>query len=410
MSDTNITEKLEYKTSILTAYDGSEQRICTRSNARRYITYNYSSMTSYQAQWLRALLRMRQSTYIYIPMWHSAIMLNSPATAGSKGLYIDSKYMFDLHNCDAILIFSEDSITQGNQVYVVDGYEDGIIGLKTKLTTDLAVDSTYIYPMIQCSVQPASGLNYVFSGGSELVANFEDILYVPTFDVPSKYLFDNDEDYEDKNIDNLPLSLNNREVFLLSPQWVDDDGVSLSITKNTEKLDNDTGVFMYDLKNNYSYDKHTYKFLLINRQEIHNIKRFFNRVKGKFKSFYMPTWVRDITPSSSLIAGNNFIYTELSQLYKFYGSTSRKKYIVIFTNDNITYVYKLLSFSTEVINNVTYGKIYLYSPISKTIPLSDIKMVSFMNHVRLDDDSLQINYETCNVATCTLSMMEVDDI
>ena len=37
-------------------------------------------------------------------------------------------------------------------------------------------------------------------------------------------------------------------------------------------------------------------------------------------------------------------------------------------------------------------------------------MISYFNHVRLDSDELQLNYESTQVAQVTLTTKEVDDI
>ena len=46
MADTKITERYEFKTDIITAWDGHEQRIKTRQLPRHFLTYDYSAMNA----------------------------------------------------------------------------------------------------------------------------------------------------------------------------------------------------------------------------------------------------------------------------------------------------------------------------------------------------------------------------
>ena len=76
-SDTKISVKYEFKTDVWQSYDGHEQRRCLRQDPRRTVSYNYTSMNALEAQWLRAQIRKRQSTFDFIPMWHDIAYLEN---------------------------------------------------------------------------------------------------------------------------------------------------------------------------------------------------------------------------------------------------------------------------------------------------------------------------------------------
>jgi len=97
-------------------------------------------------------------------------------------------------------------------------------------------------------------------------------------------------------------------------------------------------------------------------------------------------------------------------LYKYYLSNNRKKKIIIFTKDLKSYIVDILSLTFETIADKKYGKLLLANPITVDLSLSNIKMISYFNHVRLDSDELQLNYESTQVAQVTLTTKEVDDI
>ena len=410
MANTRITEKIEYLTDIITAYDGSEQRIKLRQLPRYSYSYDYDAMDEYQAQWLRGQTRMRQSDLWYIPMWHSPAYLREDFVEHGKMLYIDSEYMYNFRDCDYIEIFWEDDFKQtSNIVREVHSYVDGGIRLKKKIDQRLFIENTFIYPLRQCSTTASDSIKYIYSKGSAEVLNFEVIQKESKTHIPANY-----ENRYVTNIDhynpyNIPETYNGREIFITTPQWVGDDSHNLTVTKNVQRMDNTTGFYVYDLRNTKSYDSHGTTFLLYGQARINNMKKFFERVCGRYKSFYMPTWVNDFQVDRDLHGSDNYIYTEFNHLYKYYVSNSRYKAIIIFTNDWQSHIYDITAYSYEKIGDNTYGKLILDRKLGIDYSKEDVLMICYLNLVRLDSDELIINYENNLVANTTLVTKEVDD-
>lgn len=410
MADTKITEKYEYKTNIITNYDGSEQRIKTRQYPRHLLSYDYDAMNSYQAQWLRGMNRIRQSDTYYMPMWHNVAYLTEDFIEHGKALYIDKDYMYNFDNCNWIEIFVKDDELQSgvNIVRQVDQYTDNIIALKKKIDIPLNKLNTWVYPLKKVNFQPNNGIKYVYSDGTNVTMNYEDLLLQSPTQIPYKYRVDYDI-LDNFNIYNIPDKQDNKEVFLFEPQWADDDSDTLEISKNTQRLDNETGYFVYDLKNNSTYDTHKFTLILNGQKMLNNLKKFFFRMSGMYKSFYIPTWAYDIKPCFDIKTGTNFIYTKFNLLYKMYAQNTRKKKIIIFTRDFKSYIYSILAYNIETINNIKYGKIFLEQTITDYIPVDNVRLISYFNIVRFNDDALEIDYEANTKATTTLSFKEVDD-
>lgn len=411
MSETKIQVTYSYLTDVWQSYGGQEQRRCLRSVPRRTISYEYTSMNSSEAQWLRAQLRKKQNNFEFIPMWHDVAYL-SEDFLGGKSMYIDPEYMIGFHNCDAIEIFAHDDVMHHEGVNItkkVKKYENNIIHLKTALDKNLNKKNTFILPLIRCSVQTPLSSSYIYSNGTNIKMVYEDIGYKPPFDINSQYYEQYNYLVDGFNRYNLPSSYNGRQVFLNTPQWLDDDSLTLKVSKNVNKLDNDTGIFKYDLKNTNSYDTHEITVLLRNKRMINNIIKFFTKVKGKFKSFYCPSWANDFNLAQSIKKGSNYIYTDLSETYRYYMENGRNKKIVVFTNDWKSYIFDISAYTYEKIEDKKYGKLLLGSSSPVNIPIKNVRMVSFFNLVRLDSDEMQINYESNIAATVQLSMKEVDD-
>ena len=358
MSETKIQVTYSYLTDVWQSYGGQEQRRCLRSVPRRIISYEYASMNSSEAQWLRAQIRKKQNNFEFIPMWHDVAYL-SEDFLGGKSIYIDPDYMIGFHNCDAIEIFVHDDVMHHEGINItkkVKKYENNIIHLKTVLNKNLNKKNTWILPLIRCSVQTPLSSSYIYSNGTNIKMVYEDIGYKPPFDINSQYYEQYNYLVDGFNRYKLPPSYNGRQVFLNTPQWLDDDSLTLKVSKNVNKLDNDSGVFKYDLKNTSSYDTHEITVLLRNKRMINNIIKFFTKVKGQFKSFYCPSWANDFNLAKSIKKGSNYIYTDLSEMYRYYMENGRNKKIVVFTNDWKSYIFDISAYTYEKVEDKKYGK------------------------------------------------------
>ena len=410
-SQTKITEKLEYKTDVIVAYDGSEQRIKTRQHPRHLLSYDFSAMQINHALYLRGIMRMRQSDTYYVPMWHDVAYLNDDFVANGKLLRIDPKYLYSFDDVDYIEIFFHDDVVSEttNIVRKVSRYSTLGIELIQKIGIPLDKRNTWIYPLKKCCTQPNGGQNYIWSNGSELTVNYEDLLLKARTHIPSKYKYDYVYDLPQKNRWNIPEEYNGKEVFTKTPEWNADSSAQLSVDKNIFRCDNETGTFVYDLINTKSTDVHTYEFIFRRQFQIHNIKKFFKRVCGRWKSFYMPTWANDLQINRSINANDNAVYYEFDKLRKFYASNERQKAIIIFTKDWQSYIFEVMSYTYETLDdNSKVGKVIIVGTAGVNIDVDNILMCSYFNLVRLDQDDLQLNYESNEVATSTMVFKEVD--
>lgn len=411
MADTRITEYFEFKTDVITAYDGSEQRIKTRQIPRHSLSFDYDAMSLFQAQWLRGMSRIPQSDLWYVPLWCRPGYLREDFIVHGKALYINTDYTYNFEGCEWIEIFVQDDYLQSgtNLVCRVDHFSDGIITLRKKIDRPLLVKNTWIFPLFKFSVKPGTSMNYVYSNGTAVTLGFEDLLLEPSIHVPYKYRNEYDINIEKFNQWNMPSDIDGVEVLLNSPQWLEDGSVRLQIDRNTNRLDAETGVFIYDMKNYSTYDVHSMDIYLCGIKKINNMIKFFNRRGGKYQSFYCPTYANDFELIFDVLPTSNTLYTKYTYLYKFYANNSRKKKLIVFTKDWHSYIYDIMAYSHEVIGGTDYGKLVLSQPVGTLLTKDNVLMISYFNRVRFDNDTLVLNYESNIVANTTLVMMEVDD-
>ena len=411
MAETRITESFEFKTDVITAYDGSEQRIKTRQIPRHSLSFDYDAMNLFQAQWLRGMSRIPQSDLWYVPLWCRPGYLREDFIIHGKALYINTDYTYNFEGCEWIEIFVKDDYLQSgiNLVCRVDHFSDGIITLRKKIDRPLLVKNTWIFPLFKFSVKPSTSMNYVYSNGTAVTLGFEDLLLEPSIHVPYKYRNEYDINIEKFNQWNMPSDIDGVEVLLNSPQWLEDESVKLQIDRNINRLDAETGVFIYDMKNYSTYDVHSMDIYLCGIKKINNMIKFFNRRGGKYQSFYCPTYANDFELIFDVLPTSNTLYTKYTHLYKFYANNSRKKKLIVFTKDWHSYIYDIMAYSHEVIGGIDYGKLILSQSVDTMLKKDNVLMISYFNRVRFDNDTLVLNYESNVIANTTLVMREVDD-
>ena len=411
MANTRIIESFEFKTDVITAYDGSEQRLKTRQYPRHELSFDYDAMNLFQAQWLRGMSRIPQNALWYVPLWCRPGYLREDFVEHGKALYINTDYTYNFEGCEWIEIFVEDDAMQSstNLVRRIDHFSDGIITLRKKIDRPLLMKNTWIYPLFRFSVQPGTSMNYVYSNGTAVTLKFEDLLLEPSIHVPYKYRYEYNEITENYNLWDLPETIDNVEVLVNSPQWLEDESVKLQVDRNINRLDNETGTFIYDLKNYSTYDIHTMDIYLAGAKKINNLIKFFKRRAGKYQSFYCPTYANDFQLALDVLPNSNALYTEYTHLYKFYANNSRKKKLVVFTKDWHSYVFDIMAYTHEVVGGIDYGKLVLAAPVETLLRRENVLMISYFNRVRFDSDTLTLNYEANTVANVLLTMREVDD-
>jgi hypothetical protein len=85
-----IVERISFLTNVITAHDGSEQRVQLRANPRRMIEMTLAGMTPTEAQHLSAILYGWQSRVYGVPLWMYSEPLTAMAGSGGTSLSLDT--------------------------------------------------------------------------------------------------------------------------------------------------------------------------------------------------------------------------------------------------------------------------------------------------------------------------------
>ena len=87
---TPIIERLEWRTDVLLAYDGSEQRIALRQTPRRYFEFSFLVPTLLARQKLEAAIASNGSQSWDLPIWTDSTPCTSAVSNGDVVVYADT--------------------------------------------------------------------------------------------------------------------------------------------------------------------------------------------------------------------------------------------------------------------------------------------------------------------------------
>ena len=408
MANNHITEKISFLTQIHTAWDGTEQRQALRQFPRMYCSYDYSAMNLEQSQLLRMALYHNQSTMIRFPLWQCAFGLGEKLYNRTTAITIPNEMIWCFRNISMVMIWCNDEI--GGLVYTIEYLTSfGEMGIDAPLDRDYEANSFSIIPVFYGVFEINGTYTTHHNEIMETTYNLERIR-----DQNLKYMFpeethgiDHDEDFADSSVFRfgLPEYYNDMEVWRYEPDWVEPaDG---NYEKNTNRLDNDTGVFRFDVKSYDPIENVEYVYTCMTRATINNIQRFFFRHKGAWKSFYAPTWTSDIELAEDADAGTMVLYTKNIWYWKYYQKSTIRKKAIVFFRDN---TYAFLDIAGYTINDDgDKGLIYLETECDRDLIKSEILMISFWVRYRFESDDMDIDYETNSVARIALTLKEVQN-
>lgn len=375
-----------------------------RKYPRRSVSYDYYGMTASQSQYLRALSYAKQNEQIEIPLWHAACRLTENAYANHSILHVTPQDLWQFRGCSGMIFWHND--TSGGERYFINViHGDGSIQLTEVIERDYLSKQIAILPVSYGYLKPEDDYSsytdsYVtMQLNVDLQSDYAKV-YLPTLLDENHF-----ETWETKTPfqNALPTSYAGVELFPLAPSWTKD--VASNFTRNANALDNTSGIVKYDLKSINGSENKEIEYVLATRSEINNFQRFFTKCKGRWKSFYAPTWLSDMVLVEDVPKGQSYMMVDWSLYWKYYTSMVRRKLIVVFLKSGSVRTIRIAGYSTDETGK--FGKVYLDSPTSAELLKKDVVMISFLCRYRFDSDTLTTEYDTTGIATISTAFTEV---
>lgn len=379
---TEPSEWLEWKTDVLRAYAGQEQRVMLRQDPRRRFTFSYLFQDANRNALLNALLWGWQQRIFAVPVAMDKGYLAADLALGSTVIPVSTSYL-DYDADGLVLLWSS---YQSLEACEIQSVASGAITLK-KPTQNAWSKGTRVYPLRLARLgqkvdltRPTgtiglSSLDWWLEPGSAVGPNTSGTSSWPVYQ--------------------------GLEVLTQVPNRADD--LVDAIERDWTEVDGETGFVEVDAHTSGPETGRVYFWLLNGRQAIADFKAWLDVRKGKVTPFWMPTWSQDFEQAQDLPALNaNFVVKAMG--YSRYYAQHPSRRDLAFIPWVGTPSFRRITASAESAGNTE--TLTLDSTFPSIVKASDWKAICFLVQVRLDQDQIELVWHTDDKAIVALKLRE----
>lgn len=377
-------QTLSYKTDVIKALDGTEQRFSYLLAPVEQINAELVYTEESEFRELREFLFFRMDTPILLPKWYEGILGRSDYSAGDSVLNEDfSQSDYEVGDNVYLVTLSNETFELG----VVSAITDTSLTLTTALQNDYTARRFYIYPTkayLLPKNQPIE--RFAFNGG---------IIPLQLTDTSRRPLVG-------KGAPEFTL-FNTRPVLDMRP-IVDDRAAD---TFNNRYQLFDFGGAVRTIANQTFADitqPRTYR--VSSRSEWQYWKAFLDEVSGQRKTFYAPTWRSDLVLAETPLPGSDTLViepTDPNYLLSYFVKNSHKQLQIITSAG--TYYRAVDAVTQNVDGNYT---LELNQLIPDLPGATTILSISFLLQQRLGSDEVAIDHFS-NYSEITIVQRTVED-
>lgn len=376
-------EKVEWSTDIITAYDGSEQRISVHDGADVTLT-----MTVFQqgrrAHLMDSFLWGWQDKIYTLPLWHRATALSTVAAAGETTVFCSTADV-GLRVDTVIMLWLQDNRYEVQEIAEV--HADRVV-VKRPLV--------YSWPR---------GTSAMACRPARLPAEVQTTWThgdLASFQLSFIYTELEDPDL----VADWGGYYRNYSVLLQQPNWV--QPVTEKTTREMDVLETDTKARFVRVKNTGPYIVRNFAWFLNSKEKVRRFRGWMYARRGRAVPFWAPSWKADFKLKKRVAASEQQLTVENVGFQALYQQKQGKSDIAIFLR-NGTILYRRITSSATGITPETEVLI-LDSAINFNIEMIDVLMICFLSLYRLDGDSAELDWRSDKLVLCSQNMRLLSNV
>jgi len=381
--DIYVTSKIQkqslshvWKTSIQETIQGKEKRSALFTWPRIHLDNELRFISSVERNFLRAALFQGLHGIWGFPFVHDKTVLTSEALLGQDVLSVaetDYRHFYNGRGCilvsssnwrvyEFVLIDTVDSSTQ--------------ITVQTNLENTWPV-GTKVYPFFEYSIDPSQEIDVNFRQ-----LNFLDVLASESFEDARSFSY------------SLPSSgadtYKGLDLFLTRPMYPLRETYQHPF-ELLQFLGKGIRFSNYD-KTRFSFSE---SFRIVSRSDIQDFLNFFDSKRGRFQSFYAPSWDNDIVSTTAIDSLDTILVVE--HLYLSSLSLVGRHLYIRFEDGSYA--------CREIVARPSSTSITLDSAIGTSVSEANLSkiLICFLNEVRFDADEILIDYIADEIADIKLN-------
>lgn len=374
-----FVETFKFKTDVLTAWDGTEQRRKLRSKPRFEI--NYSGLLRGDSLTLiQSVLHNWQNKTFALPHWLDSSDLKVDTPIGSLSFVVDTRFKsFDVSE----YVYIESPTGEGETLGISSVGLD-VIAIKTQTSKYFPAGSK-IYPVLNMLIGDTVDYSMKTDNTGIIDVSFQADTLTQRVDMHSG---DNP----------VSTTYDNYEVYPFKHNWNTD--VKIQSVSNTNVVDFE--LVKRIVEKGVTLNILHIETLLRSRSDINKFKAFIDRRSGRHTAFMLPTdlssftLTEDYTTNNPIIMfKNNGISTHLN---------NKQPYVRIKLKNGNVYFRRIMMFRE---NSPLVAVGTLDSVIPETFTPNQVAKITECKIVRLASDDIVIRYTSDTVAKVGLKLQEV---
>ena len=355
---TPIIERLEWRTDVLLAYDGSEQRIALRQTPRRYFEFGFLVPTLLGRQKLEASISANGSQSWDLPIWTDSTPCTSAISDSDTVVYVDTVGRDFVEGGKALLLAAN-----GNTL---------IINISTLTTTQLNLSSAVVgsWP-IETSVIP---LRSAYLEQSQQISRFTGSAIYGVV----RFLLDDISTHAVATL----TQYRSYDVLEIASNWKQD--LNSDYQRKMQVVDFGNSVYRDDESGLPTFVQ-GHMWALDSRQKITDFRKFLYSRRGRLNALWVPSFMPDL----SFVSLSSVVYLDVTNIgytTLYNQSINRRDIRIELTNGNVYYRRIIAS----AVVSGTVERLTLESGLGVSITADDVEKISFMMFGRLDADAIEL--------------------
>ena len=372
-------ERLMWATDVLTARDGTEQRVSLRAKPRRSLEFSIL-VGSADVALLDVLLSAWQSRVYALPIWPDKTVLTSAIAAGTTVIPLTTTNLE--YEADGLLVIGSDS--RNTEAAEVLSVASNAVTLKQPLLQTWSAGA-FVTPARTARLRVTQPVTRV----TDAIATARLV-----FDIAGTTAITKQDS---------TTTFNSTPVWITRPNRVRD--IESDYQRLAEVLDYETGITAVDDHAARPFVRRSFDYIFKNRTEVAAFKAWLAARLGRLTAFWHPTWEASIVPTKKILS-NQTVMTVASRGYALYFNPMPGRTEAAFLHKNGTWYFRTISAfgagttgDEEVMTiNQSFG--FDANP-------EDWVAIYFLEKTRLDADQIEINWQTDSVAEASVPMLSV---
>lgn len=368
-----VVETLEWKTDVLRARDGTEQRRALRQLPRRGFEFAIM-LHGERSSMLEAYLYGWQNRHFALPVWTDRTRLTSQAVALATTLYANTYLIGFQIGGYALLYLNEKTYAVVNVTGV---YSDRITVAEG--AADAWPVGTILMPLIvghlNASVQTSRATGSVVQTSISLMGS-GDTAWPNIPESTASAVYDGIEVVTDK------------------PNWR--NRISNDFSYDFDTVDAGVGPVAYFDTEASARVIRQHQWFLKSREQIMEFRKLMGRLRGQCKTAWMPSWNDDFEIAASNSANQSTLVVKGTWFHSLVGTdTSRDRLAIRLPNGSTVYR-RIIATAPNFTNDTT--TVTLDSTLGVTVAPNDTSRVQLLLRCRLATDKIVIPWLTDRVS------------